>query len=411
MPRNRPLTPMLLRHIKPPDRGQTEISDGACPGLRLRISQGGTKTWVLGCRDSAGRARRFTLGQYPAVGLSDARELARTRRQEVKAGADPVAEAKAKRRQASDAKDGIGTLSAVLNAYARLEGHRRRSWTEMRRRIESVFSALLDQPAAELSGPMIQTIADAHPSRSSASAAVRYIRPILTWAEKRGFVARGIARELDSGASSGKRTRVLDDGELSRVVCELDAWPDDPHSRCLRFILWTAARLTEAADATWGEVDLAAGTWTIPAERDKSARGHRVLLPSQARKALAEWASDPLPEANAPLFAGRSGKPVGNWDRATKRLHEASGTSGWHRHDLRRTVATVAGRLGYLPHAIESLLGHLIGSSTGELNATLASTYNRSRYEREAGEALQGVADELDRIATGGGANVVRMRA
>ncbi len=410
MPKAPSLTPVLLRHVKPPEHGQREIADGGCLGLRLRLSQGGTMTWLLGCRDSAGRARRFTLGQYPALGLSEARELARTRRQEVRAGADPIADSRAKRQQARDAKAGIGTLSAVLDAYERLEGHKRRTWPEMRRRVASVFGELLAKPATELTGPLIQTIADAHTSRSSAGAAVRYIRPILSWAEKRGSVPRGIARDLDAGSPSGKRGRVLDDDELRRVLCALDVSPEKPHSRCLRFILWTAARLSEAAEARWGEIDFAAGVWTIPADRHKSGRGHRVLLPGQAREALARWA-DPKPDPRALVFTTRSGNPIGNWDRVTKRLHRASGTADWQRHDLRRTVATIAGRLGHPPHAIESLLGHLIGSSTGDVNATLASTYNRSRYEREAGEALQGVADELDRIAAGGGANIIRLRA
>lgn len=434
MPEIRPLTAALLRHVKPPQRGQTEIADGGCPGLRLRISQGGTATWVLGCRDSAGQARRFALGQYPTVGLSEARDRARQRRQEIKAGADPIAEAKAKRQQARDAKAGIGTLSSVLDAYACLEGHKRRTWPEMRRRISDVFSALLNRPAADLTGPAIQTIADAHSSRSSASAAIRYLRPVLKWAEKRGSVPRGLARDLDAGSAIERRERILDTQELQRLLRALKAQSGNPplphppqrssrpgrrrrdrlglqYARCLRFILWTAARLTEAAGATWGEIDLEAGVWTIPAERHKSGRGHKVLLPRQARVALAEWAGQPLPAADAYLFVTRSGKPIGNWDRATKRLHEASETTGWQRHDLRRTVATLAGQLGHPPHAIEGMLGHLIGSSTGDINASLAGTYNRSRYEREAGEALQSVADELDRIADDGSANVVRLRA
>jgi hypothetical protein len=151
----------------------------------------------------------------------------------------------------------------------------------------------------------------------------------------------------------------------------------------------------------WGEIDLAAGIWTIPPERHKSGRGLSVILPRQARQALAVWAGEQTRAPNDLVFASGTGTPVGNWDRITKRLHERSGTSDWQRHDLRRTVATLAGRLGRPPHAIEAMLGHLIGSSLGDVNATLAHTYNRSRYEREAGEALQAVADALDRLVAG----------
>jgi hypothetical protein len=190
MPKPQPLTPMLLRHLKPPERGQREIVDGGCPSLRLRLSQGGTMTWVLGCRDSAGRARRFTLGQFPGLGLSDARALARIRRNEIRAGADPIAEAKSKRQRARDAKDGVGTLASVLDAYARLEGGSRRTWPEMRRRISHVFKPLLDEPAVELTGAAIQTVADQHGSRASANAAVRYLRPVLAWGGESGHTSR-----------------------------------------------------------------------------------------------------------------------------------------------------------------------------------------------------------------------------
>jgi hypothetical protein len=63
----------------------------------------------------------------------------------------------------------------------------------------------------------------------------------------------------------------------------------------------------------------------------------------------------------------------------------------WQRHDLRRTTATLAGRLGHPPHAIESLLGHLIGAHDNAINAGLLATYNQIRYETEAGTALQQV--------------------
>jgi len=222
-------------------------------------------------------------------------------------------------------------------------------------------------------------------------------------------VSRGISRDLDPGTPPSKRTRVLNHGELERLLRVLIELPDNAHARCLRFILWTAARRAEAGEASWGEIDLGSGIWSIPPERHKSGRGHSVILPEQARNALAGWAGERSPAPNELVFASRTGKPIGNWDRITKRLYELSGTSSWQRHDLRRTVATLAGRLGQPPHAIEAMLGHLIGSSLSDVNATLAHTYNRSRYEREAGEALQVVADELDRLVAG--VSVIQLRA
>jgi hypothetical protein len=91
------------------------------------------------------------------------------------------------------------------------------------------------------------------------------------------------------------------------------------------------------------------------------------------------------------------------WDLWTKRFMAASGTSGWHRHDLRRTGATLLGELGTEPHVIESALNH------AHVSTQLASVYNRFRYGPQVADALQRLADALDGIATGG-ADVVPLR-
>jgi hypothetical protein len=70
-------------------------------------------------------------------------------------------------------------------------------------------------------------------------------------------------------------------------------------------------------------------------------------------------------------------------------------TAGWHRHDLRRTVATNLGDTGVAPHVIEVVLGHAVP------HTALAAVYNRSRYLKEHREALQQFADRLDALCGG----------
>jgi hypothetical protein len=77
-----------------------------------------------------------------------------------------------------------------------------------------------------------------------------------------------------------------------------------------------------------------------------------------------------------------------------------SGTTGWTRHDLRRTTATLLGESGVPPHIIEAVLGHTIHSS-------LASTYNRSRYFSEVRAALQALADFYGHVVAGTSCKVV----
>ena len=94
------------------------------------------------------------------------------------------------------------------------------------------------------------------------------------------------------------------------------------------------------------------------------------------------------------VYPSERGKVLSNWDRETKRLSLLSDTSGWHRHDLRRTVATILGDLGYPPHVISVVLGH------AHIASGATAIYARSRYQREHVEALEALGAEIDRIVT-----------
>lgn len=73
-----------------PTAGRRDLSDTALPGLRLRLTALGVASWVLACRDSLGRMRRFPLGLWPGMGVAAARDAARALRVQVRGGADPV---------------------------------------------------------------------------------------------------------------------------------------------------------------------------------------------------------------------------------------------------------------------------------------------------------------------------------
>ena len=106
-----------------------------------------------------------------------------------------------------------------------------------------------------------------------------------------------------------------------------------------------------------------------------------------------------MPDQEAPnglVFSTGSGAGLSNWDRETKRIQQASGISGWHRHDLRRTGATMLGEMGELPDIVEAALNHT------SIRSPLAATYNRSRYRPQVALALQRLADALDEIAENG---------
>jgi integrase len=383
-----------------------DLSDAGQEGLRLRVTGTGTASWVLACRDPQGRMRRFPLGGWPALSVSAAREKARALRVTVRGGADPIAEARKQRAIGRDAKAGIGTLGALLDIYggpvakkgepvgtkARVigAGKHLKTWHEQRTKMDLVFGKMLKQPLATLKAADLQMAADAYPSQSSASAAVRYLRPVLKWAARRRYVARDVAA-VDTPATVKRRDRVLTAEELAKLLPVLSAPDANTYAKALRFMLLTLCRRDEAAEARWRDVDLEAATWTIPVT--KSGRPHLVPL---SRQAVAMLRAIGPGAPGDRVFAARGGGKLRNWDRATKVTMKATGTAGWHRHDLRRTGATLLGEMGTEPHVIEAALNH------ASIHSQLAAAYNRARYFPAVQAALQRLADRVDGIAQGG---------
>ena len=364
-----------------------ELIDTATAGLRLRVMLRG-KQWVWAGRDSAGSMRRFALGEYPAMGIGDARTAATRMRAEVKGGADPAAEA---RRKKAAAKETVVTLGQLVDLYGAKVGDKLKSWPEYRRSIRQVLTALIDRPLPGIHVIDLQSTLDGWPAPHSASAAARYLRPVLKWASApgRAYVDMSLTN-IRTPVSGQRRKRFLSREELARVLPVL-AGSDSPYAACMRLMLMTLARRDEAAFTRWRDVDLEAARWLIPVT--KNGQLHEVPLPRQAVELLRSIRPhDAKPEAL--VFATSTGGHIANWHRETVAIHKLSATTGWHRHDLRRTGATMLGELGEAPHIIEAALNHV------SLHSQLAATYNRSRYRTEVAAALQRLADDLDSIST-----------
>jgi integrase len=384
-----------------------DLADAGCPGLRLRLTPGGAATWVLACRDRHGRMRRFPLGSYPTLGISEARNEARSLHTRVKQdGADPIAERRHDRAVGAAAKAGEGTLAALLDLYAEKRGGELKRWGEAKRSVMVVFKPLLSRPLAALAARDFQMLADGYKAKHSGGAAVRYVRPILKWGATRGYVVPEVAT-IHLPAPVRRRKRILTRDELAALLPILRA-SSRPYAPALRFMLLTLTRRQETALARWRDVDMEARTWIIP--ETKNGELHTVPLSRQTMDLLRsrlppDDAGDlKRPNPDALIFATTTGAPLGNWDRETKALQESSGTKGWTRHDLRRTGATMLGEMGELPDIIEAALNHV------SIRSPLAATYNRSRYRPQVAAALQRLADALDGIEAGA-AKVVPMRA
>ncbi len=379
---------------------RAQLNDPATPGLNLRAAPSGRATWTWMGRDADGRVRRFGLGHHPTIGIAEARRRARRLAEEVRAGADPVRDART-RRNGAMARTNRDTLATLLALYGRQKGASLKSWaSQMEPQIKRVFRSHLNTPLTDLTVGALQLTVDNHPKPKSASFGVRCLMTVLRWAASAGrqYVARELL-DLKASVPKPRRDRVLSKDELSRVLPAMRS-DASPCAVGLKLMLLTACRRGEASAARWRDVDLAAGLWRLP--KTKNGTEHVIPLSRQAiglLRSLRPIDADPA----ALVFASPAGKALNDWEGATESIQAASGTADWHRHDLRRTAATTMGMLGTIPDIVEAALNHAV------IHAPLTDIYNKARYLPEVASALQRLADYYDGIEFGA-AQVIALR-
>ncbi len=375
--------------------------------------------WSRMVRDQSGQLKRLSLGEYAALGIEKAHDAAEITRHQ---GDGANAERQAKREAARNVSPPELTLQEVIGLYAAVVGPVLKSWwtaptpepgrpdpTKLpdqakrgdgKRRIESVFAAHLASPAKRLTRAELQKTIDTWPSRTSAAAAVRYVKPMFKWAVAGDYVLPDLVLLEQPAGSVKKRFRYLDEKELAALLPVLENFKNRPkpsmHAKALGFMLLTAVRLDEVCQARWCEIS--DKLWIIPGTRDKNTKPDKVKppftipLPHQA-VALLEAVKPKGAKPTDLIFPSRHGTPLANWDMFAKQLFEECGFGGWNRHDLRRTASTSLGHLG-----ISSEIAEGAALNRADIRAALGGNYYQSRYTPQLQKALQTLADWYDKV-------------
>ncbi len=219
---------------------------------------------------------------------------------------------------------------------------------------------------------------------AAASNFYRALSAFLNYAEASGWISapllprKGAAMLAPAVAS---RERVLTDEELVEVWKAANREAPKPRA-FVRLLILTAARESEAAGIMLGEIDLAAGRWTIPADRSKNKQPITLPLCRQALDELqAVWPNEQ--HASNWRLLGRSGTAAfSGFSKLKERVDITSGVTEWRWHDLRRTARTGMTRLGISRDHAEAAINHVSGRSA------LERTYDRHDYSDEIVTAL-----------------------
>jgi integrase len=186
------------------------------------------------------------------------------------------------------------------------------------------------------------------------------------------------------------RERVLSDEEIVAVWRGSETLAA-PYTAMVKLLILTGGRVREVAGIRFSELSTD-GVWTLPKERAKNRREHRVPLPKPARDIIAG-----VPRIAGSdfvlTFTGERG--VDGHSSVKRALDEASKVRGWVLHDLRRTLATNLQRLGVRLEVTEAVLNHT-GSRAG-----IVGIYQRYAFDDEKRQALEAWAARLEALVEG----------
>jgi len=342
-------------------------------GLYLQISRSGTKSWIFRFA-MEGREREMGLGPLHTIGLSDARLLAAEARKLKLKGQDPI-EARKAERQAKRLDDARAmTFKQAAAAYIKAN---KAGWKNAKHAAqwEATLAAYADPifgalPVAAVDTGLVMKALEAiwTEKPETASRLRGRVESVLDWATARGYRNgenparwRGHLEKLLPARSKVKAVEhhaALPYRELPKFMTALRDQAGNG-ARALEFAILTAARTGEVIGATWDEIDLDAETWTVPKERMKAKREHRVFLSDSAVAVL-----KPLKEAarsNYVFPGGKDGKPLSNMAMLTalKRMKRDDLTAHGFRSTFRDWAAEMT---DYPSEVVEMALAHVVGN-------------------------------------------------
>jgi integrase len=414
----RTLTDRFLKSVAAAAKGKhADYSDSIVPGLAVRVSGTGQKTFVLVSRFPGGKnPTRRAIGSYPATTVEKARTTARGWLDLIERGIDPAVQVASELE--SNRQRQNNTFRAVAASFIDKHVSSRRTAIPITQLIERKLTARWGDRPIDTIGKrdvieLVEGVRQASGTESARQTLI-YARRLFGWAVGRDILPQSPCLAItvsDLLPPKVSRDRVLSDDELRLV---LRAAGEDgigyPTGAFARMLLLTAARRSEVADATWSEIDLRSASWLLPPARVKNASEHLIPLSPAAVSLLGS-----LPRYNGGeyLFSTTFGeRPISGFSklklRLDRRIAELNGgqpLAAWTWHDLRRTAASGMSRLGVAPHVIESALNHRSGIIRG-----VARVYNRHDFRAEKAAALATWATHLDQLERGQPAsNLVRL--
>lgn len=351
---------------------------GGVAGLNLEVTPTGGKTWILRVRTGSKR-REIGLGGYPSTSLADARVKARETREAIAKGQDPVAEKQAAKAALLAQQASQKTFEWCVACYV---AERKDEWKNAKHQAQwlSTLQTYANPIIGKLSVGAVglphvleilrqpQADKDKQPlwdcKNETASRLRGRVEKVLDWATVHGY-----RDGLNPARWKGHLDAILKNpGKVQKTAhhksipyAEMHPFmktlrqQDGTGSRALEFAILCASRSGEVRGATWNEIDLKNGLWTIPSERMKAGKRHTVPLSKQALQLIA--AIEPTAGTDL-VFPSPRGKVLSDMTlTAVMRRMELEAVP----HGFRSTFRTWGGeQTAYARDLLETALAHTL---------------------------------------------------
>jgi integrase len=391
------LTHVAIKNAKPRDKDY-KLSDAQ--GLYLLVSKKGQRYWRLNYR-FGGKQKTLALGVYPDISLADARRKCAEAREAIAEGRDPGHERKIEKlTRGISAGNTFRAIAEELIVKMEREGRAQVTIDKTKWVFEFAYPFIGDRPIAEITAPEVLAVLKTVEARGRYETARRLrskTGQVFRLAIATGRAERDPTSDLRGAIIAPQvahRAAITDSKEVGPLLNAIDGFTGHLTTKiALKLLALTFVRPGEIRRAEWAEFDLESAIWTIPAERMKMRRPHKVPLSRQALALIKEL--KPLTGQSRFLFPA-----VNSWIRpmSENTLNAALRRLGYSKeevtaHGFRAMAATLLNEMNRWPgDIIERQLAHQ------DKNAVRRAYTHGVEYWPQRIELMQVWADYLDRL-------------
>lgn len=391
--------------MKPHPEKRLEIGDAITPGLSLRITPNGHKSWTSHFR-FGGKQMRLSLGTYPAISLKKARALAWDVKRDLDMGINPVKKRKEQIKAQLQEEETTKTVAELSKEYIERDAKpKNRTWKGTQQVFDNhILPAIgfmeVDKVRRRDILKMLEPLARSERPHAANHVLVA-VRRMFNWAIEVDELEYNPCTKIKKPVPVVSRDRFFNDDECRRfwLACDKVGYPYGP---LCKLLLLLGQRAQEIATLRWQDIDFDEKVIRLSADKVKNKKNHEVPLSDQAIEIIQGL---PRFKGGKYLFSTSHGRQaVNGFGKAKAWFKEEFEAEDWRYHDLRRSCATGLARLGVRRDTIRQVLNHSDNSVT--------AIYDRYGYMPEKRHALDIWARHLQELIEGTGGkdnNIVKL--